>query len=134
MSSAFTPEEWSRIEAILDEVLELEPGARAEALERACAGDAILRAQVERLIAADTDAARFLETPAMVYAAGLVNAAASEIQADDGTSRAIALDRLQLIREIGHGGMGRVFLADRADGQFEQMVALKLVRGWPVRR
>ena len=131
MSSAFTPEEWSRIEAILDEVLELEPGARAEALERACAGDAILRAQVERLIAADTGAAQFLETPAMVYAAGLVNAAASDIQADERDKPGDRIGPYSLIREIGHGGMGRVFLADRADGQFEQMVALKLVRGGP---
>ena len=72
MPHAFTPEEWSRIEAILDEVLDLEPAARAAALDRACAGDAVLRAQVEALVAADTDAAQFLETPAMVYAAGLV--------------------------------------------------------------
>ncbi len=77
MPHAYTPEEWSRIEAILDEVLELDAEARPEALDRACAGNAILRAQVERLIAADTDAAQFLETPAMVYAAGLVDAASS---------------------------------------------------------
>ncbi|HUG36378.1 MAG TPA: serine/threonine-protein kinase, partial [Candidatus Limnocylindrales bacterium] len=32
-----------------------------------------------------------------------------------------------IVREIGRGGMGRVFLADRADGQFHQQVALKLV-------
>jgi eukaryotic-like serine/threonine-protein kinase len=131
MPSAFTPEEWSRIEAILDEVLELEPGARAAALDRACAGDAILRAQVERLVAADTDAARFLETPAMVYAAGLVNAASPDIQSDDRAKPGDRIGPYSLIRELGHGGMGRVFLADRADGQFEQLVALKLVRGGP---
>ena len=131
MPNAFTPDEWSRIEAILDEVLELEPGARAGALDRACPGDAILRAHVERLIAADTDAARFLETPALVYAAGLVNAASTEIQADDRDKPGDRIGPYRLIREIGRGGMGRVFLADRADGQFEQLVALKLVRGGP---
>ncbi len=128
MPDAFTPAEWSRIEAILDEVLELEPAARAEALERACAGDAVLRAQVERLLAADTDADQFLETPAMVYAAGIVNAASAGMQADEQEQAGDRIGPYSLIREIGHGGMGRVFLAKRADGQFEQLVALKLVR------
>jgi serine/threonine protein kinase len=128
MADAFTPAEWSRIEAILDEVLELEPSARAEALDRACAGDAILRAHVDRLIAADTDADQFLETPAMVYAAGIVSAASSGIQAEEQEQPGDRIGPYSLIREIGHGGMGRVFLAKRADGQFDQLVALKLVR------
>jgi eukaryotic-like serine/threonine-protein kinase len=131
MKPAFTPAEWSRIETILDEVLEIEPPARAEALDRACAGDAILRAHVERLLAADTDAAQFLETPAMVYAAGIVSGAASEIDADEQEQPGDRIGPYGLIREIGRGGMGRVFLANRADGQFEQLVALKLVRHGP---
>jgi eukaryotic-like serine/threonine-protein kinase len=43
-------------------------------------------------------------------------------------------DRLgawRLVREIGAGGMGTVFLAERADGQFAQQVAIKLLRGFP---
>ena len=131
MNDAFTPAEWARIEAILDEVLEIEPAARGEALERRCAGDAILRAQVERLLAADSDADQFLETPAMVYAAGIVDAAASAIEADEPEQPGDRIGPYSLIREIGRGGMGRVFLADRADGQFEQHVALKLVRQGP---
>ena len=70
MPTDFTPEEWSRIEAILDDVLDLEPAARAEALDRACAGDAILRARLDALVAADSGAAQFLDTPAMEYTAG----------------------------------------------------------------
>jgi serine/threonine-protein kinase len=130
VAKSFTPEEWSRIEAILDDVLELEPGARVDALDRACGGDATLRAQVEGLLAADTGAAQFLETPAMVYAAGVVNAAPGDPSGDQERPG----DRVgpySVIREIGHGGMGRVFLAHRADGQFEQHVALKLVRSGP---
>jgi serine/threonine protein kinase len=131
MPSAFTPEDWPRIEAILDDVLELEPEARAEALERACGGDAILRARVERFIAADAGAEQFLETPAMVYAAGLVGAAPSDGPAAEPEQPGDRIGPYSLIREIGRGGMGRVFLADRADGQFEQLVALKLVRSGP---
>ena len=128
MPHAFTPEEWSRIEAILDEVMDLDAEVRTAVLDRACAGDAVLRAQVERLIAADTDADQFLETPAMVYAAGLVDAASSQIQSEEREKPGDRIGPYSVIREIGHGGMGRVFLADRADGQFEQLVALKLVR------
>jgi serine/threonine-protein kinase len=129
MPTSFTPEEWSRIEAILDEVLELEPSARAHAVERACAGDPQLLAYIEALIAADAGAAAFLETPAAEYAAGLVRAATGDgAPIDDPEQRGDRIGPYRIIREIGRGGMGRVFLADRADGQFEQHVALKLVR------
>jgi len=37
----------------------------------------------------------------------------------------------RLVREIGAGGMGTVFLAERADGQFAQAVAIKVLRGFP---
>jgi eukaryotic-like serine/threonine-protein kinase len=127
----FTPEEWSRIEAILDDVLDLEPAARAATLDRACAGDATLRARIEALIAADTDAAQFLETPAMEYAARLVTSTSPGDPADEQEAPGDRIGPYELIREIGQGGMGRVFLADRADGQFEQQVALKLVRPGP---
>jgi eukaryotic-like serine/threonine-protein kinase len=131
MPNSFTPDDWSRIEAILDDVLDLAPEARAGALDRACGGDAILRAHVERLIAADTDAAMFLETPAMAYAGGLVAAAAAHGASGEREGPGDRIGPYSLVREIGHGGMGRVFLASRADGQFDQLVALKLVRSGP---
>jgi eukaryotic-like serine/threonine-protein kinase len=130
MSTSFSHEEWQRIEAILDDVLELEGEARREALDRACKGDARLRAQLESLVAADSRAESFLETPAAEYAAGLVRAASDEYEPLGGDMQpGQQIGPYRLIREIGRGGMGRVFLADRADGQFEQQVALKLVRG-----
>jgi eukaryotic-like serine/threonine-protein kinase len=128
MPTSFTPEDWSRVEAILDEVLELAPAERAAALDRACGANAELRARLDALIAADAGAAEFLAEPAMEYAAGLVQAAASQEPAADAENPGDRIGPYRLIREIGHGGMGRVFLADRADGQFEQQVALKLVR------
>ncbi len=128
MPTRFTPAEWARIEVILDDVLELDPPARAAAIARACAGDDRLRAQVESLVAADAGGDALLDTPAVEYAAGIVRAAsdAGEELADEAQPG----DRIgpyRIIREIGRGGMGHVFLADRADGEFEQQVALKLV-------
>jgi eukaryotic-like serine/threonine-protein kinase len=128
MPTPFTPEEWARIEVILDDVLELDPPARKAAIDRACAGNERLRAQVESLVAADAAGEALLDTPAVEYAAGLVRAAsdAGEVFGDEAQPG----DRIgpyRIIREIGRGGMGDVFLADRADGEFEQQVALKLV-------
>jgi eukaryotic-like serine/threonine-protein kinase len=129
MPSSFTPEEWARIEEILDDVLELEPGARTIALDRACGGDAQLRAQLESLVAADASSATFLEMPAAEYAAGLVRAASDHAARDTPDQPGARIGPYRVLLEIGRGGMGRVLLAERADGQFEQQVALKVVGG-----
>jgi eukaryotic-like serine/threonine-protein kinase len=131
MAHSFTPSDWSRIEAILDDVLERDPADRAEAIARACGDDLELRARVEALVAADTDAGGFLETPAAEYAAAVVHAASQVSAAGAGDDSGDRVGPYRIIREIGHGGMGRVFLASRADGQFDQLVALKLVRSGP---
>jgi len=131
MAHRFTSSEWSRIDAILDDVLELEPGERAAAIARACGDDGALRARVEALVAADTNASSFLETPAAEYAADVVRAASQDHEADAASGAGDLIGPYRVIREIGRGGMGRVFLASRADGQFEQQVALKLVRSGP---
>jgi eukaryotic-like serine/threonine-protein kinase len=129
MPTGFSPDEWARVEAILDAVLDLDPAARAEALDRTCGKDVHLRSRIESLLAADEDASLFLETPAAEYAAGLVRAAADGDEPGDGDTPGDLIGPYRLIKEIGRGGMGRVFLAVRADGQFEQQVALKVVRG-----
>ena len=128
MPTLFTPEEWSRIEPILDHVLELDPAARGPAIDRACAGDVLLRAQIEALVAADGTDGTFLEKPASEYVANLIEASPEGSEPVDEQDRpGDPIGPYRIISEIGRGGMGRVFLADRADGQFHQQVALKLV-------
>ena len=59
-------------------------------------------------------------------------AGVSAMIAQFGTTELHAGDLLgawRLVREIGHGGMGAVYLADRADGHFNQQAAVKLIRG-----
>ncbi|HET7216574.1 MAG TPA: protein kinase, partial [Vicinamibacterales bacterium] len=121
-------DEWARLEAVLDEVLELEGDVRLEAIARACGDDEALRAKVEAFVAADVEAHDFLETPAAEYAAGLVRAAADEAPAEEREQPGDLVGPYRVISEIGRGGMGRVFLARRDDGQFDQRVALKLLR------
>ena len=131
MAHRFTPSEWSRIDAILDDVLERDPAERAAVIARACGDDRTLRAHVEALVAADSKASGFLDRPAAEYAADVVRAASQDRDAEDVESAGDLIGPYRVIREIGRGGMGRVFLASRADGQFEQQVALKLVRSGP---
>jgi tetratricopeptide (TPR) repeat protein/predicted Ser/Thr protein kinase len=126
MKDPLTPETWQRIEPILDAALELPAGERAACLDRACAGDAELRARVEALLAADAEASGFLATPVAAQLRAVRNSAPDPAVAAAGGGERIGPYRV--LRELGHGGMGAVYLAERADGQFDRRVALKLIR------
>ena len=116
---------WARIEPILDAALDLAPGDRPAFLARVCGPDAGLRARVERMLAAGEDP----ESPLERSLAG----AAGPLMADLEPERPAASlgDRIgpwRLVAELGRGGMGEVYRAERADGLFAQTAALKLVR------
>jgi serine/threonine-protein kinase len=119
---------WRRIATILDVVLELPPDERGPYLDRVCGGDSALQRELEELLAATAASDEFLDTPALERAAPLV----AVIDRDNGTSANFLQGRVvgpyRLLAELGEGGMGVVYLADRIDGQFEQQVAVKLVK------
>ena len=113
-------EEWSKIEELLDAALELEPTARQKFLDGLDAPD--LRREVESLLVCETNTNGFLDAPALALSADFFD--------DDNQTDGLAGQQVgpyRIIREIGRGGMGAVFLAERADGEFEQKVALKVV-------
>jgi eukaryotic-like serine/threonine-protein kinase len=131
---SFTPERWQRVAPILDEAFELAPKARAAYLDRVCAGDAELRADAEAMLAAELDSADFLDRSIDEYVDALAAQTSSakaltadEIDSDDLPSGTL-IGPYRVVDGLGHGGMGTVYVAERADGQFEQRVALKLVR------
>jgi len=130
-----TPHErWHDVNHVLDAALTLPLDERAAYLDRACAGDTQLRAAVDTLLAAAAGAATFLEGRAGVYAAPLIDADAGAgmagvawLRADDAHEGSV-IGPYRIVRELARGGMGAVYLAERADGQFEQRVALKLIK------
>lgn len=108
-------ERWLRAKEILGALDELAPGQRAARIAADCGDDAGLKAEVERLLALDAEAGP--------YFAGLRDALG---QGELAQPEQIGVYRI--IREIGHGGMGTVYLGQRNDGQFKQDVAIKVVR------
>jgi serine/threonine protein kinase/tetratricopeptide (TPR) repeat protein len=110
---------WERLEALFHKALPLPPEARGTLLDRECADDPGVRAEVERLLAAHERAGGFIQVPALT-AAGI---GPGEEQIE---GRRIGAYRL--VRELGRGGMGAVYLAERADGAFAQQVAIKLIK------
>ena len=108
----------------MESALELPPERRSAYLDKECGGDALARAEVDALIAADVQAgATFLAGSAVEN---------SSISAVAETNDSLAGQRIgpyQIVAEIGHGGMGTVYRAIRADDQYRKQVAIKVVRG-----
>jgi serine/threonine-protein kinase len=121
-----SPDRWDEIEAALEAALEVSPENRSALLDRLCAADGELRREVDSLLAAGSPDDDFLELTVDAFAAPyLDHVAKAPIETD---SPGDTVGRYRLIESIGRGGMGTVWLAGRSDGQFEQKVALKLVK------
>ena len=115
-----TPEAWQKLKAVLNAAMERPSGERSVFVREACDGDAEMHRQVNSLIAACEDTWSFFERPASPEAPD------SEFVLTMEPGRRIG--PYEVIREIGHGGMGTVYLAQRADDEFRQQVAIKLIR------
>lgn len=114
-------ERWQQVKQLLDEAIALDAAERGPFLDRKCGADSELRREVESLLSSHQQAGTgFLRKPAVD-----LKAAAAVAPARDG--RRIGV--YQILEEIGHGGMGEVYRAVRADGQYTKEVAIKLVRG-----
>jgi serine/threonine-protein kinase len=121
---------WQRIEPILEAALDLAPVDRDAYLDRVCGSDQALRARVRAMLAAGEDPDSLLEQSITALAGPLL----ADLEHADGGDAVVTIGvgtmvgPWKLVRELGHGGMGDVFLAERADGQFAQTAALKVVR------
>jgi len=116
------PARWQRLKSVFDEALQLDPSRRPGYIDEVCASDPELRKEIESMLAAHEQVRdEFLKTPA----AGL-DAFQDLPGADPWIGKHIG--PYQLVRELGSGGMGEVYFAIRADDEFHQEVAVKLIR------
>lgn len=122
-SGAPSRAQWNRIEAILDEALDLDGPERETFVEQVCEADPNLLREVQSLLARQSTLGDFLERSPLIFPD---EGKAWEPSPTDFEGRRIGAYRI--VKEIGRGGMGWVFLAERADGLFDRQVALKLLR------
>lgn len=116
-----TPERWRQIKEIFDQAVEYEAGRRGGFLTAACGGDVNLRIEVEALLEGHAQASGFIEEPAAALAAHILDAEPND------TLVGQHIGPYKVLKEIGHGGMGQVYLAVRAD-DYMKRVALKVVK------
>lgn len=134
MSHESTPtNRWQQIDALFGEALDLAPAERLRWLDQRCAGDPDLRARVQALLEAAGQAGDFLERPAETYlgeetAKALRSGSRDRSVEPEPTRTGERVGPYRVLHEVGTGGMATVYLADRADGQFDQRVALKFLR------
>ena len=114
MNDPSRPSDRERVESVFEAALELEPGQRHEFVLASCGTNVAMRAAVLRLLSAHGRDAGVLDVPSdMLFGE---------------RSMPERLGAYRLLREIGHGGMGVVYDAERDDGQFRRRVAIKIIR------
>lgn len=117
----------ARADAVLRDALALDDPERSRYVEAACAGDPDLQADVEELLRLAFEPAPGLE-PGVLADGPLVRGALEAAAAASTLTPGEIVGAWRVVREIGRGGMATVYLVDRADHEFEQRGALKLVR------
>jgi eukaryotic-like serine/threonine-protein kinase len=103
-------ERWTRVSEILSKALDLPEPERTRFLTAACRREPELQTDLVDMFGQIRETGDFLETPLL---------------AADGAAAGGGFGSYTVVRELGHGGMGVVYLAERNDGQFSRQVAIK---------
>src|SRR5437764_7051931 len=116
------PERWKQVEVVFEQTFELPAGERAAFIQKNCQGDEELRREVESLLESHASAGRFIDQPDIFFRE-------EDLKDDDASVAAGQLiGAYRIVREIGRGGMGAVYLGERADEQYKKQVAIKLIK------
>ena len=110
-------ERWNKIQSIFEKALNLNPSEKENFLQRECGDDKELFDEVASLLLADEKQHSIFSGSAADYMAVV-----------DATLEGKTFGNYRAIKQVGSGGMGSVYLAERVDGMFEQKVALKVVK------
>ncbi|MGA3327210.1 MAG: serine/threonine-protein kinase, partial [Terriglobia bacterium] len=111
---------WERIQEIFFEAADLTTPERDAFLAHACDGDAGLRSEVESLLRADAAGGSAI--------AAAIESEVSALLDDDAPLVGTRMGPYRLLKEIGRGGMGSVYLGERDDEQYRKLVAIKVVK------
>ncbi|HEV8397124.1 MAG TPA: protein kinase [Vicinamibacterales bacterium] len=119
-----TPDEWRRIKTIVAGALNQPASTRDAYVGTCCEEDTALRTEVQSLLHAVARAEDLYEDSGLCIA-GAVDAL-EELRSADRMGQ--LLGPYRIVRELGDGGMGTAYLAERADGAYEKQVAIKVVK------
>jgi eukaryotic-like serine/threonine-protein kinase len=125
-TSTQPPEWWRRVFDAADRALELEAAERMAFLEQCSASDPVLARELRALLS-NAEAASPLDQPASAFAAPIIEELESIPNPVAPGSR---FGAYRIVGEIGRGGMGAVYLAERSDDQYQKRVALKVLPSW----
>jgi eukaryotic-like serine/threonine-protein kinase len=116
-----TPEMWAKLAKVFHQALEQPEVQRDAFVAEVCSGDPDLERELRSLLQADKLAARFLDTPAVAQ----FGSSAAATQAAVLSEGELLLNRFEIIRLLGRGGMGQVFEA--FDRELQEKIAIKVL-------
>jgi eukaryotic-like serine/threonine-protein kinase len=120
-----TRQRWERLKTVFADAMERETSRERTAFIRdSCADDTTLRLEAESMLAE----AEGLLNPAEDPFEQCADNAAVTLRRDEPSQIGSRMGAYRVLREIGRGGMGTVYLAERADGQFQKQVAIKVLK------
>ncbi|MDZ7639580.1 MAG: protein kinase [Bryobacterales bacterium] len=121
------PDRWRAVTALFDKAIGLPPVHRDAFLISACGTDTGMLAEVRSLLDVHTDDPEYLEASAWDHHGNVIEEAIESQNVEE------RVGNYRLLRKIGSGGMGSVYLAERDDDEFRKLVAIKFIRGSALR-